>query len=171
MRRDFVFFATFNLSSANAVKFRESKIFLFGKQVKLLYKKLFQTNHIWLLNSLPHNPYFWRPWERSLWKTLWEKEKMLVTSIFAFFHNVFYPSQIKFSVTFVLSSANAFNIDKPKILSFGNELRQTFEGKVNNLKCHGQISNIFQRMAVLEALVYHKHAHSQTQESRCHVSN
>ena len=29
-------------------------------------------------------------------KTLWEKEKMLVTSIFSFSHNVFYPSQSKF---------------------------------------------------------------------------
>ena len=29
--------------------------------------------------------------ERSLWKTLWEKEKMLVTSIFSFSQNVFYP--------------------------------------------------------------------------------
>ena len=28
----------------------------------------------------------------------------------------------KFSVTFILSSADAFNLDKPKILSFGNEL-------------------------------------------------
>ena len=27
----------------------------------------------------------------NLLKTLWEKEKMLVTSIFSFFHNVFYP--------------------------------------------------------------------------------
>ena len=29
--------------------------------------------------------------EIELSKTLWEKEKMLVTSIFSFFHNVFYP--------------------------------------------------------------------------------
>ena len=29
-------------------------------------------------------------------KTLWEKEKMLVTSIFPLSHNVFYPSQTKF---------------------------------------------------------------------------
>ena len=29
-------------------------------------------------------------------KTLWKKEKMLVTSIFSFSHNVFYPSQKSF---------------------------------------------------------------------------
>ena len=47
---------------------------------------------------------------------------MLVTSIFSFSRNVFYRSQNKFQVTFDLSSANAFNLDKSKILSFGKEL-------------------------------------------------
>ena len=75
-------------------------------------------------NPLPHNPYFWRPWERSLQKTLWEKEKMLVTSIFTFSHcfSTLHKSNFKISVTFILSSANAFDLDKPKVLSFGNEL-------------------------------------------------
>ena len=30
------------------------------------------------------------PWETSLLKTLWEKEKLLITSNFSFFHSVFY---------------------------------------------------------------------------------
>ena len=30
------------------------------------------------------------PWEASLLKTLWEKEKLLVTSNFSFTHSVFY---------------------------------------------------------------------------------
>ena len=34
---------------------------------------------------------FKQPKKRSLLKTLWEKEKMLVTSIFSFSLNVFYP--------------------------------------------------------------------------------
>ena len=34
--------------------------------------------------------------KRPLLKTLWEKEKMLVTSIFSFSHNVFYPFQTNF---------------------------------------------------------------------------
>ena len=65
------------------------------------------------VNSLLHNPDFKRPCIRSLLKTLWEKEKMLVTSIFSFSHNVFYPSKTNFSfgVTFILSSANPFNLD------------------------------------------------------------
>ena len=49
-----------------------------------------------LINPLPHNPNFQQPWEKSLLKTLWEKEKMLVTSIFSFSHNVFHSSQNKF---------------------------------------------------------------------------
>ena len=63
------------------------------------------------------------PWKRSLLKTLWEMEKMLVISIFSISH-VFSPSQSKFnfSAKFNLSSANAFNLDQPKILSFGQEL-------------------------------------------------
>ena len=42
------------------------------------------------INSFPHNDTFWRQWETSLLKTLWEKEKLLVTSNFSFSHNVFY---------------------------------------------------------------------------------
>ena len=59
--------------------------------------------------------------EKSLLKTFWEKKKMLVTSIFFFSHNVFYPMKDKFiilsNINFNLSSANAFNLGKPKILS------------------------------------------------------
>ena len=36
------------------------------------------------------------PEKEAFLKTLWEKEKMLVTSIFSFSHNVFYPSQKEF---------------------------------------------------------------------------
>ena len=42
------------------------------------------------LNPFPHNDTFWRPWETSLLKTLWEKEKLLVMSNFSFSHSVFY---------------------------------------------------------------------------------
>ena len=52
---------------------------------------------------------------------------MLVNSIFSFTQNVFYPSQktnFNFSVTFILTSANALNLDKSKNLSFGKELEK-----------------------------------------------
>ena len=55
------------------------------------------------------------------------KEKMLVTSIFSFSHNVFYPSQKEFlleSWVFFLLSANAFYLDQPKYLLFGKGLSE-----------------------------------------------
>ena len=36
--------------------------------------------------------------ETNLLKTAWKKKKMLVTSIFSFSHNVFYPMKDKFNV-------------------------------------------------------------------------
>ena len=52
----------------------------------------FQSN---CFNSSPYNPDFQRPWRRRPQKTLWEKEKMLVTSIFSISQNVFYPFKNK----------------------------------------------------------------------------
>ena len=53
----------------------------------------------------------------------------MLTSIFSFSHNLFYPSQNKFqfSATFILLSANAYNLDQSKILSFGRELTHHLE--------------------------------------------
>ena len=63
------------------------------------------------------------PHVRSLLKTLWEKEKMLVTSIFSFSHNVFYPSKKEFLfLTFNLLSANAFKLDQSQNLLLGKEV-------------------------------------------------
>ena len=47
----------------------------------------------WLIllffNPLPHNTTFWRAKDMKLWKTLWEKEKLLVTRNFSFFSQCF----------------------------------------------------------------------------------
>ena len=42
-------------------------------------------------NPFPSKPWFLRVCSIRLLKTLWEKEKLLVTSNFSFSHNVFYP--------------------------------------------------------------------------------
>ena len=42
------------------------------------------------LLDIMFDPLLYYPWERSLLNTLMEKEKMLVTSIFSFSHNVFF---------------------------------------------------------------------------------
>ena len=41
-------------------------------------------------NPFPNKPWFLRVCSRSLLKTLWDKEKLLVTSNFSFSHSVFY---------------------------------------------------------------------------------
>ena len=43
-----------------------------------------------LFNPVPHNDTFWHPWETSRLKTLWEKEKLLITRNFSFTHSIFY---------------------------------------------------------------------------------
>ena len=43
------------------------------------------------LNPFPNKPWFLPVCRTSLLKTLWEKEKLLVTSNFSFSHSVFYP--------------------------------------------------------------------------------
>ena len=58
------------------------------KKKMLLYLNLMSAN---TFNPFPHNDAFWRPWETSILKTLWEKEKLLVTSNFSFSHSVFFP--------------------------------------------------------------------------------
>ena len=45
----------------------------------------------YVFNPFPHSNTFWHLWETMLLKTLWEKEKLLVTSNFSFTHSVFYP--------------------------------------------------------------------------------
>ena len=80
--------------------------------------------HSKLFNCFPHNPDVQRPQERSLLKTLWEKEKMLVTSIFSFFHSVFYPIKDRNHhlsyVYFVV--CKCFQFGHIQNVSFGNEL-------------------------------------------------
>ena len=42
-----------------------------------------------------------------------------------------HKTNFKFSPTFILSSANAFDLDKPQILSFGNELNLRYSSRDN----------------------------------------
>ena len=48
----------------------------------------------------PHKPWFICVYSTSLLKTLWEKEKLLVTSNFSFSHSVFYPF-LELSIIFI----------------------------------------------------------------------
>ena len=64
------------------------------------------------------------PVKEAFWKHCGKKEKMLVTSIFSFSHHAFYPFLNKFKILshILLLSANAFNLDQSKILSFSKYL-------------------------------------------------
>ena len=65
------------LSQTNPIRLNYSKLFIyFG-----FGHKLFTTQSQLLMI----------PWKKPLLKTFWEKEKMLVCSIFSFSQNVFYP--------------------------------------------------------------------------------
>ena len=94
------------------------------KNLKLFMFKLFSENEIGMVqivgytfNPFLHNDTFWCPWETSLLKTLWEKEKLLVTSNFSFSDSVFYPLDnfLPFSSNLKLSSANSFSLEESKI--------------------------------------------------------
>ena len=54
------------------------------------------------LNPFPNKPWFLRVCSTGLWKTLWEKKKLLVTSNFFFSHSVFYPFK-ELSAVFIKS--------------------------------------------------------------------
>ena len=63
-------------------------------QVLLLGKGTYNSialTHEMSFNPFPNKPWFLRVYSINLLKTLWEKEKLLVTSNFSFSHSVFYP--------------------------------------------------------------------------------
>ena len=60
---------------------------IFWKSCIVFSAKLKEVDPI---NPFPRNDTFWCPWERSLLKTLGEKEKLLAMSNFSFSHSVFF---------------------------------------------------------------------------------
>ena len=58
-----------------------------------------------LVNPFPHTDAFWRPCGRLL-KTLWQKKKLLMTSNFSFFHNVF--NSIFNNITLIFENCSRF---------------------------------------------------------------
>ena len=73
------------------------------------------------VNPFPNNPWFLRVCCTSLLKTLWEKEKFLVTSKFSFSHSFFYPF-VELSAIFI-----PFEIVVCKFLQFGKVQNLLFE--------------------------------------------
>ena len=73
-----------------------------------------------VLNPFPNKSWFLRVCSRSLLKTPWEKEKLLVMSNFSFSHSVFYPfgeeSFLPFPSNLKLLSANSFSWNRLKFV-------------------------------------------------------
>ena len=78
---------------AITIIFKEIKRFIFVLNVTDLF---FVT--IIHINPFPNKPLFLRVCTMSALKTLWEKEKLLVTSNFSFSHRIFYLFQELFTV-------------------------------------------------------------------------
>ena len=85
------------------------------------------TIGLWLMhmhvNLFPNKPLFLRVYCASPLKTLWEKEKLLVTSNFSFSHSVFYTigelSAIFTKLEIVV--CNPFNLEASKICRLGKD--------------------------------------------------
>ena len=74
-------------------------------------------------NPFPSKPLFLHVCSKNLLKTLWEKEKLLVSENFSFSLCVFYPFGelvifIKFEIV-IRCSANALNLEESKNCDFG----------------------------------------------------
>ena len=67
-----------------------------------------QAAHV-KIDPLPNNSKFSLTWERKLLETLQEKEKMLVTSIFYFFRDVFHLNEYKFHFLTLYHTMPTFN--------------------------------------------------------------
>ena len=101
------------LSYANAFSLIMSKLLLFGKE--------------FLINPFPNKPWFYVSVVQVFLKTLWEKEKLLVTSNFSFSHSVLY-SFGELSAIFITQNCRL------QTLSVWKSLKSVVCERVNRMK-------------------------------------
>ena len=79
-------------------------------------------------NPFPNKPWFLRVCSKSVLKTLWEKEQLLVTSNCSFSHSVFYPFEelSAIFVTLKIVLCTLFQFRGVKNLSCGKGLKEYF---------------------------------------------
>ena len=109
-------------------------------------KKIFKHPFPAKFNLLPNKPWFLCVCTIGFLKTLWLKEKLLVTSNFSFFHSVFYPSG-ELSVIFI-----KFEISCLQTLSVWKSLKFVVWGRVKLLTMiHISIGQLFTTQSQLSA--------------------
>ena len=83
-------------------------------------------------NPFPNEPCFLRFCRTSLLETLWEKEKLLITSNFSFSHSVFYPfvELSNILIKFKIVICKHFQFGGVYNLSFGKGLKTVFYQKI-----------------------------------------
>ena len=108
-------------------------------------KAVYPTSSNWVLTLYHTIQIFNNPQGRRLWKTLWEKEKMLVTrfSPFPTMFSTLSKREIIILATSNFTSANAFNFVQSKILSFGKELTIKCNSVKQQLNFHNFLYNQF----------------------------
>ena len=81
---------------------------------------LAKTNRL-IVNPFPNKPWFLRVCSTSFLKTLWEKEKLLVTRKFSLSHSVFYPFGQLSTILIKLKAVvcKLFQFGRVQNLSFG----------------------------------------------------
>ena len=92
--------------------------------------------HMITVNSFPNKPWSLRVCSTSLLKTLWEKEKLLETSNFSFYHSVFYPFWKPFFYLYKIQNCHLHT------LSFWKRLKIVVSERVNDPDREG-VSSIF----------------------------
>ena len=91
--------------------------------------KIRRKESVWYrINFYYTIPTFNNPVYRAFWKHCWKRKKYWLSAniLGKYFPTIFSTlpqTNFNFSVTFILSSANAFNLDQSKILLFGTELK------------------------------------------------
>ena len=87
-------------------------------------------------NPFPNKPWFLRVCASSPLKTLWEKEKLLVTSNFSFSYSALYRCRehSAFFIKYKLSSANPFSLEESKICLLGKGENTKFMGRLCSTK-------------------------------------
>ena len=103
-----------------------------------------RLSELFWVNPFPNKSRFLRVCSTSLLKTLWEKEKLLITSNFSFFPQCFLPileNFLPFSSNSKLASANSFSLGESKICRLG----EGYDSPIQTGRVYSVLNSIFEK--------------------------